>query len=373
MIVESLGGAVQPYRLDPQADWAIDLPHLESLITPQTRAIVLNNPSNPCGSVLPRENLEGLLAVAARHRLPVIADEIYGNMVFTGHAFHPLGALTTGVPVLTIGARLVLSCLVPWAVAPKAGLPCQLTLQPLTIHTTPHHTTGGLAKQFAVPGWRVGWILLHDPAKRLSTPIAPSAPISAKRAIHNLTQIIIGANTLVQAVIPRLFPTPPRTPPAPKPPLAFSASPPRSRSGSTTSTEEDDEASTTTSTPPTTTMGEEEDALALHHRRYVGALEENARFFVAAVDARFAGRLSVGMPQGAMYAMLKLEPGGLREGLDRDDVAFCARLLEEENVVLLPGQAFGIAGYVRVVLAPPREMLAQALDRLAAFVERHAA
>jgi hypothetical protein len=224
----------------------------------------------------------------------------------------------------------------------------------------------------------VGWILLHDPAKRLSTPASAHSIISAKRAMHNLTQIIIGANTLVQSVIPRLFPS---SSLAPKP-LAFAAaaaaaaSPPRSRSGSTTSTEEDDEAGSAATTPTTiTTRGEDESQLAAYHRRYVGALEENARFFVAAVagDARFAGRLSVEMPQGAMYAMLKLEPGGLREGLDHDDVRFCARLLEEENVVLLPGQAFGIAGYIRVVLAPPREMLAQALARLAAFVERHAA
>lgn len=371
MIVESLGGVVQPYDLQVDQGWQIDLAHLEAAITPKTRAIVVNNPSNPTGAVLPRVNLEGLLAVAARHRLPVIADEIYGNMVFSGHALHPLGALTTAVPVLTVGAcsssgsssSFVHACTLPHT--PRVNP---------TPHPPPFITTGGLAKQFAVPGWRVGWILLHDPRKLLSA--APNnkanGGVSAKQGIKNLTQIIIGANTLCQAVIPTLFP--PKQLPSPSPSAPDPA--PRSRSGSTTSTEEDDEASvlTPTGTTPTTTPSPHE-ALAAFHRRYVGTLEGNARFLVEAIaaDERFAGRVAAEMPQGAMYAMLRLAPGGLRGGLGDDDVAFCALLLQEENVVLLPGQAFGVRGYVRVVVAAPREMLGQAVARLAAFVERHAA
>jgi hypothetical protein len=227
----------------------------------------------------------------------------------------------------------------------------------------------------------VGWILLHDPAKVLSTHTpgddSSSNGITVKQGLHKLTQLIVGSNTLCQAVIPTLFPLPK----APTP-----CSPSRSRSGSTTSTEDDDNegaaaTATATATAADTDMDNNNDdaaraaALAAYRRQYVGTLEGNARFFVAALagDARFAGRVSCSMPQGAMYAMLRLEKGGLRAGLDGDDVAFCAKLLAEENVVLLPGQAFGVAGYVRVVLAPPREMLAQALARLAAFVERYAA
>lgn len=236
----------------------------------------------------------------------------------------------------------------------------------------PPFNTGGLAKQFAVPGWRVGWILLHDPLKLLSAaPSKANGGVSAKQGIKNLTQIIIGANTLCQAVIPALFP--PKLLPSPSPSAPAPA--PRSRSGSTTSTEEDDEASVLTPTGTTPATPSPHEALAVFHRRYVGTLEGNARFLVEAIaaDARFAGRVAVEMPQGAMYAMLRLAPGGLRGGMGDDDMAFCALLLQEENVVLLPGQAFGVRGYVRVVVAAPREMLGQAVARLAAFVERHAA
>ena len=54
------------YDLDPQNSWQVDVPHLESLITPRTRAILVNNPSNPCGSVFSKEHLREILDVARR-------------------------------------------------------------------------------------------------------------------------------------------------------------------------------------------------------------------------------------------------------------------------------------------------------------------
>lgn len=60
----------------------MDLEHLESLIDEKTAAIVINNPSNPCGSVFSRSHLLQILEVAERHKLPIIADEIYEKFVF---------------------------------------------------------------------------------------------------------------------------------------------------------------------------------------------------------------------------------------------------------------------------------------------------
>ena len=76
------------------------------------------------------------------------------------------------------------------------------------------------------------------------------------------------------------------------------------------------------------------------------------------------------LPQGALYMLLKLDSNAFG-GLD-DDVAFCAALLKEENLVLLPGQCFGLPHYVRLVLTPPQPMLAEGLRRLRAFCGRHA-
>ena len=96
---------------------------MEQLIDERTKLIFVNNPSNPCGSVYSKDHLNAILDVAERNKLPIISDEIYGNMCFTGSTFYPLASLTTQVPILAVG---------------------------------------GIAKEFLVPGYRVGWILLHD-------------------------------------------------------------------------------------------------------------------------------------------------------------------------------------------------------------------
>lgn len=107
----------------PEKNWEIDLNDLESQIDKTTKAILLNNPSNPCGSVYSKEHLLDLLKVAEKHRIPIISDEIYSKMVFQGHVFYPLGSLSTSVPVLAVG---------------------------------------GFAKVYLAPGWRFGWIVVYD-------------------------------------------------------------------------------------------------------------------------------------------------------------------------------------------------------------------
>lgn len=54
---------------------------MESLIDKNTAAIVINNPSNPCGSVYSKEHLLDILKVAEKYHLPIIADEIYDFFV----------------------------------------------------------------------------------------------------------------------------------------------------------------------------------------------------------------------------------------------------------------------------------------------------
>ncbi len=54
------------------------------LITPRTRAIILNSPHNPTGTVYTRETLAGLVALSARHGFALLSDEIYERMVYDG-------------------------------------------------------------------------------------------------------------------------------------------------------------------------------------------------------------------------------------------------------------------------------------------------
>ncbi len=68
----------------PEKGWEIDLADLERLLVEEAgsvSAIVVNNPSNPCGSVYSRQHLLDLLEVAERHRCPIISDDIYQDMV----------------------------------------------------------------------------------------------------------------------------------------------------------------------------------------------------------------------------------------------------------------------------------------------------
>lgn len=79
---------VKYYNLLENNNWEIDLDEVESLIDENTVSIVVNNPSNPCGSVYSKEHLIKIIKLAEKHRLPIIADEVYGDMVFPGNDFY---------------------------------------------------------------------------------------------------------------------------------------------------------------------------------------------------------------------------------------------------------------------------------------------
>lgn len=150
------GSETKFYNLDPSRQWEVDIAHMESQIDSRTKAIVVNNPSNPCGANYSKEHLLDILAVAEKHKLVIIADEIYADMVFKGVS-HRLARLTTEVPVL--------SC-------------------------------GGLAKQYLVPGWRVGWICVHDRHNRLE---------KIRPGLLRLSQLILGACTIAQSTVKSLL------------------------------------------------------------------------------------------------------------------------------------------------------------------------
>ena len=65
----------------PEQAWEVDLKDMESQIDANTAAIVVVNPSNPCGSVYSEQHLKDIVALAERRRLPIIADETYAWMV----------------------------------------------------------------------------------------------------------------------------------------------------------------------------------------------------------------------------------------------------------------------------------------------------
>jgi len=80
-----LAGAVPvPYPLDEHRQYQPDLDALESAVTPRTRAIVVNSPSNPTGGVFPKSVVERIVAFAEHHDLTIVSDEVYEQMVYEG-------------------------------------------------------------------------------------------------------------------------------------------------------------------------------------------------------------------------------------------------------------------------------------------------
>ncbi len=70
------------YSLRPERDFLPSIAELDRLVTPKTRAIVVNSPSNPLGTVFPESVLRALLEFARRHDLWVISDEVYEYFTF---------------------------------------------------------------------------------------------------------------------------------------------------------------------------------------------------------------------------------------------------------------------------------------------------
>jgi aspartate aminotransferase len=87
-IYESLtrfvGGTPVPIPIRMSNEFRLDVDELASLITPRTKLIVINSPANPTGGVLTRSDLERIAELARKNDLLVLADEIYGRILYDG-------------------------------------------------------------------------------------------------------------------------------------------------------------------------------------------------------------------------------------------------------------------------------------------------
>ena len=119
---------------------------LEAVITPKTKAILMNFPNNPTGAVMGREELEAVCEVLKRHDIIVVSDELYGELTYTGKPH---------VSVIEIDGMRDRTILI-----------------------------GGFSKAFAMTGWRLGYAL------------APAVIMEQMYKIHQFA--IMSAPTLSQ-------------------------------------------------------------------------------------------------------------------------------------------------------------------------------
>jgi len=95
------GGVARHYACRPEQAFMPDIDDMERLVSERTRAIVVINPNNPSGAVYSRETLDAIVALAERHGLVVLADEIYDQMVYDDAEFIPMATLVNNTVCLT--------------------------------------------------------------------------------------------------------------------------------------------------------------------------------------------------------------------------------------------------------------------------------
>lgn len=237
-----------------------DLAALEAAITPQTRGLLVNSPNNPSGYLWTRAEVEGACAIAERHNLWILSDEIYRRLVF------PPGVFVSPLHVATGALRDRIAII------------------------------DGASKTFAMTGYRIGYLA------------APKPLADAVTRLH----------------------------------------------------------SQTTGSPNAVSMAALEAALTGVQPELADHLAEYQVRRDLLLDGLAKLNLQLVRPDGAFYAF----PDVSRYCDERGASGFCADLLEEVGLALVPGSAFLLEGYVRLSYAMPQADIKEALKRLGVFLAR---
>ena len=223
---------------------------------------MLINPNNPTGASYPRELLERIVAIAAKHHLLLMSDEIYDEILYDDATFQPLAPLAGDLPCLSFG---------------------------------------GLSKVHRACGWRVGWAVLSGD---------PLASGDFHHAMDLLGALRLCANVPGQFAIEQ----------------------------------------------------------ALHGVDTIraltspgGRLHETRQALIECCAA--SEHLSLVAPQGALYGFPAVV-GDAAEGFD--DHAFALEMLEDEDVLVVPGSSFNVPfrNHFRVTLLPEAPMLREVFARI---------
>ena len=122
------GAQTVEYKLKPDDGWSLDFDDIEQKMDEDVRLLVLINPNNPCGNVAGKDEIFRLLAIARKWpNCIIVADEIYDGLDFTG-LHRSVASLSPDVPVFVLN---------------------------------------GVSKVYYAPGWRIGYLAIHDPVRRL--------------------------------------------------------------------------------------------------------------------------------------------------------------------------------------------------------------
>jgi len=118
------GGKTIEYRLDQDNEWSIDIEDLKSKMSDKVKLLVLINPNNPTGNVISAEELDKIIELTSNYKnCTIISDEIYDRLNFNRDHIST-ASRSNNVPVITLN---------------------------------------GVSKVYYAPGWRIGYMAIHDP------------------------------------------------------------------------------------------------------------------------------------------------------------------------------------------------------------------
>jgi aspartate aminotransferase len=260
-MVKYAGGTPVIVPMPVEDGFRLRAEQVEKAITPRTRMVIVNSPSNPTGAVIPPDEFAAIMDVARRHDIWLMADECYSHFTYGD-------------------AR-------PFSIASLPGAKDRLII------------AGSLSKTFAMTGWRLGYAL------------APQA--------------LVGAMTKLQ--------------------------------------------SQSTSNPNSITQYAAVEALRGPMDSVGTMLAEYARRrerILAGIRA--IPEITCTSPQGAFYIFPNVSA---HLNAEMPDTSATARqLLEREHVAVVPGEAFGAPGYLRISYAASMERIEEGLRRFARFFGR---
>lgn len=163
-LIKMVGGEPVVVTTKEEARFKLTPEQLRASITPKTKAIILNNPSNPTGMMYSREELQAITDVCVKHDLYIIADEIYYCLVYDGLKFTSVVSLGKEVKKRTL-------------------------------------LINGVSKAYAMTGWRIGYVCCEESiAKVMSNYVSHStgSPCAVSQAASEAA--LIGPQGMVETM-----------------------------------------------------------------------------------------------------------------------------------------------------------------------------
>lgn len=252
---------------DEKSNYKFTKENLEKAVTAKTKAIVLNTPNNPTGTIYNKEELEVIADFAKKYNIIIISDEMYEKLIYDNENHISIASLSKDAYERTI-------------------------------------VINGLSKSYVMTGWRIGYCAASEKIAKLMISIQSHVTSN----VCSITQY-----------------------------AALEA------------------------------LNGPQDEIT----KMINEFEKRRNYMINRIES--IDNLSIVKPKGAFYIMINIENCLGKEingKILNDSMEFCASLLENEKLAIIPGKAFGLNNYIRVSYATSMEAIKEGLNRIESFIKK---